>query len=92
MFKKIEPDRTLIRATIRQFPHCDSRVLHAPGECEFCDQCGLWQALRMAWGIAFTNYEPDDDKKELPDPATYARGAVVNWWPGNRASKDPCKI
>lgn len=37
-----------------QFPHCDQRVLHAKGRCEFCDRHPDWQKLREAWGIAFT--------------------------------------
>lgn len=45
-------------SVIPQFPHCDQRVLHAPGECEFCDGCPEWQALRKAWGIAFTGKVP----------------------------------
>lgn len=45
-------------ADIPTFPHCDQRVLHAPGECEFCDACPEWQALRKAWGIAFTGKIP----------------------------------
>jgi hypothetical protein len=68
---------------IDQFPHCDRRVLHAPGECEFCDVHSNWQALRMAWGIAFTNYEPEGN--ELPCPANHARGDAVNKWHGNVA-------
>lgn len=43
---------------IEQYPHCDSRVLHAPGECEFCDTHPIWQELRRAWGIAFTGHQP----------------------------------
>lgn len=43
---------------IVQFPHCDSRVLHAPGECEFCDRHPDWQELRKSWGIAFTGHQP----------------------------------
>jgi len=83
MYKKVKPnDKILDR--IKQFPHCDQRVLHAPGECEFCDKHSDWQALRVAWGIAFTNYEPED--KELPCPANYARGDMVNRWHGNVAS------
>jgi hypothetical protein len=82
MHKKVEPDKS-IRAMIKQFPHCDQRVLHAPGECEFCDKHPVWQALRLGWGIAFTGYEPDG--KELPDPATYARGETLNAWQGNVA-------
>ena len=43
---------------IAQAPHCDQRVLHAPSECEFCDQRPEWQELRRAWGIAFTGHTP----------------------------------
>jgi len=45
-------------AEIGQFPHCDQRVLHALGECEYCDRHPEWQALREAWGIAFTGHPP----------------------------------
>lgn len=83
MFKKVTPDYSIIQR-IPQFPHCDSRVLHAPGECQHCDKFSEWQALRMAWGIAFTGWEPED--KELPDPAAAARGLTnVNRWGGNIA-------
>lgn len=41
-----------------QFPHCDSRVLHEPGVCEYCDDHPDWQTLRRAWGIAFTGCQP----------------------------------
>ena len=44
--------------TIAQFPHCDQRILHAPGECEHCDGHAEWQELRKAWGIAFTGHIP----------------------------------
>ena len=71
--------------TIAQFPHCDSRVLHNFGECEFCDHYPEWQELRVAWGIAFTGWEPDD--KELPCPATLHRPVeTINQWRGNVAS------
>lgn len=39
---------------ISQFPHCDPRVLHRPGDCTYCDRRPQWQELREAWGIAFT--------------------------------------
>ena len=81
MHKKITPTKPNVHI-ISQFPHCDSRILHAPGECEYCDHNPVWQELRAAWGIAFTGYEPDGT--ELPDPATHARGAKsVNSWIGN---------
>jgi hypothetical protein len=82
MHKKVTPGRADYR--IAQFPHCDQRVLHAPTECEFCDRHPDWQALRQAWGIAFTGYEPDD--KELPCPATARSLTTVQRWPGNRPS------
>ena len=82
MHKQTAPNPAL--DSIRQFPHCDARVLHAPGECEYCDAHPEWQALRFAWAIAFTGYEPDGT--ELPDPATHARGLdSMNKWGGNRA-------
>lgn len=82
MFRKIKPNERVVINEIGQFPHCDSRVLHAPLECEYCDMHPEWQALRQAWGIAFTGYEPE--QKELPDPATHARGLnTVHAWSGN---------
>ncbi len=84
MFKKITPVK-FKKAPIQQFPHCDSRILHAPTECSFCDEHPDWQFLRMQWGIAFTGWEPAE--KELPDPATYVRGyANANAWGGNKAT------
>lgn len=38
---------------IRQFPHCDQKVLHAPGECQYCDERPEWQELREAWALLF---------------------------------------
>jgi hypothetical protein len=71
LFKKIRPTIN-INDFITQFPHCDQRILHAPGFCEYCDIHKEWQALRVAWGIAFTGWTPES--KELPCPADYARG------------------
>lgn len=41
-----------------RYPHCDPRILHKPGECEYCDKSPEWQELRKAWGIAFTGHDP----------------------------------
>lgn len=44
---------------LARFPHCDQRILHAPEDrCEFCNMHPEWQALRKAWGIAFTGHTP----------------------------------
>lgn len=84
MLKKLEPKKFSIETT-PVFPHCDSRILHAPGECSVCDVYPKWQELRYYWGIAFTGYTPEGT--ELPCPADYARGDSHAQWHGNRASK-----
>lgn len=73
--------------TIQQFPHCDQRILHAPGECEYCDAQPEWQELRKHWGVAFTGHEPktNDHSKELPCPADFNRGDNHKSWSGNVA-------
>lgn len=77
---------------INQFPHCDERILHAPHECEVCDEFPEWQALRVSWCIAFTGYTPEGD--ELPCPADKARGDGHKRWPGNTAiwPSDQCDV
>ena len=86
MFKKLEPKADRVKQCISQFPHCDQRVLHSPGECEYCDRHPEWQALRIAWGIAFTGYTPEGH--ELPDPASQVRDIeLIELWPGNRAKQ-----
>lgn len=56
-------------------PHCDSRILHAPGECWCCDMYPDWQALREKWGIAFTGQLPLTGVagNQLPCPADFNR-------------------
>lgn len=85
MFKKTVPQKKTYPYPA-QFPHCDQRILHAPYECEYCDKHPEWQALRAAWGICFTGYEPEGI--ELPCPADYARGNNHKLWFGNRAKKE----
>lgn len=64
-------------------PHCDPRVLHAPGECTYCDAQPLAQDLRRWWGIAFTGHGPEVD--ELPCPSNTLRDQeTIDRWPGNR--------
>ena len=76
-----------VLAVIQQYPHCDPRVLHAPGECKYCDAHPDWQALRITWGIAFTGHEPQEDEKS--DPSDKARGTGgAHVWGGNRPAKD----
>jgi len=80
----------LSQRLIRQFPHCDPRILHAPGgACEYCDAHPDWQELRKAWGIAFTGSEqslrllanPDVSRCTRPYPHICEREGPCNGWP-----------
>lgn len=75
-----------------QFPHCDQSVLHAPGECRWCDQHADWQQLREWWGIAFTGHEPaplyPGGPLEAPCPSDARRGTgKAHVWGGNRPTE-----
>lgn len=78
---KRKPDPPAAMDATPRFPHCDSNVLHAPGECVYCDgQPGL-QSLRERLGINFTGHY-DEDKE--PCPAEMHRDLdTINRWPGN---------
>lgn len=74
-------------------PHCDSRILHAPAECEHCNR-PEWTAKRLELGIAFTGHEPASD--QVPCPADASRPAESahdhRRWAGNKpttAQGDP---
>lgn len=63
--------------------HCDSRVLHAPGVCEYCDHHPEAQQRRIDLGVNFTSDTPDPNL--LPCPAMEARGwQSLNGWGGNQ--------
>lgn len=66
-------------------PHCDHRVLHAPGVCVFCDKYPERQAGRLAAGICFTGEDPATRGIGWIDcPADIARGrGGAHVWPGN---------
>lgn len=64
------------------FPHCDSEVLHAPGECVYCDHYPHAQAERSVLGINFTGHV-DPDKKSCPS-TRHRSLETIEKWPGNR--------
>lgn len=71
------------------FPHCDQSVLHAPGECKYCDSLPEWQALRVVWGIAFTGHAPEETDAKIACPSDHVRGmGGSNVWPGNRPTNN----
>lgn len=64
------------------FPHCDPTVLHAPGECEYCDKLPTLQKTRINLNINFTG---ERDPRKNPDPSEIRRPLdTINRWPGNR--------
>lgn len=71
---------------LSEIPHCDAAVLHAPGECEYCDRHPDWQALRRVWGIAYTGHQLSGDVElVLPCPSDWRRGlGGAHVWAGNR--------
>jgi hypothetical protein len=63
-------------------PHCDSSVLHAPGECVYCDKHPQLQQCREAYGINFTGkYDPN--KFLCPSEARRPLD-IIERWSGNR--------
>lgn len=83
---ELEAARELLERERAYAPHCDPRILHAPGDCWACDLYPDWQALRVKWGIAFTGHQPEvvrqtadsqvipvNVRRELPCPADFNR-------------------
>lgn len=77
-------------APIKQYPHCDQKILHAPGECEYCDSHPDWQELREVWGINFTGHREDG---KMSCPAERERNInVINRWGGNQPTVEIIEI
>lgn len=70
-------------------PHCDPSVLHAPGECEYCDHYEDWQNYRITARINFSGHSNPD---LAPCPSVAFRPEeVIDRWGGNRANpSDEC--
>lgn len=73
-----------------KFPHCDSRILHAPGECKYCDKYPDWQTLRVTWKIAFTGHPPQLGETMCPTDLAVLFGerGDYNEWGGNVAKPE----
>jgi hypothetical protein len=67
---------------IEQYPHCDSKVLHRPGTCTYCDEHPDWQELRVMWDINFTG-ENEPGKSQCPSERLRS-ARTIHMWPGNR--------
>lgn len=73
--------------SLGQFPHCDELVLHAPGECEYCDRHPDWQALRELWGVAFSGHDPQGWESPCPSEMRRPRETII-LWAGNVAKPE----
>lgn len=56
-------------------PHRDEFILHAPGECEQCDEHEDWQLDRIRLRVAFTGHRPGEGAWGMtrPDPWSLTR-------------------
>jgi hypothetical protein len=78
-------DCLVLSSRIAQAPHCDQRILHSRGVCEYCDRYPDRQAIRLANRILCTNEDPQDGWRACP--AIEVRGKEsCEYWPGNRPS------
>jgi hypothetical protein len=77
--QRVMPNRDLYKD--KRFPHCDERVLHAPGQCIYCDDCQLAQLDRLENNVCFTG---EDNPSKTPCPSDVERGlAGAHHWYGN---------
>lgn len=75
------PTGCLMDAVLCEYPHCDQHLLHAPGECEYCDKYPFAQERRFVAGINFTGH---DWPGSISCPAERLRPlSDINRWPGN---------
>lgn len=67
-------------------PHCDTRVLHAPKTCKYCDMHPDWQEYRE---VALINFTGEHDTTKAPCPSDYFRTLQdINNWAGNIPAPD----
>lgn len=66
-------------------PHCDSRILHAPEECEYCDRPD-WTRERLKTKLTFTGRSPVDGESPCEADATRGPGTSGDHrrWGGNK--------
>lgn len=63
------------------FPHCDSMILHVPGECEYCAQATWLQEERVRLDVSNTGHT----NRAWPCPADRRRSADdYDAWGGNK--------
>lgn len=72
-----------------RWPHCDARILHAVGECEYCDMAKDLQSERETLDVSNTG----KTNRRWPCPADLARKPEqYNAWSGNRPENAEAKV
>jgi hypothetical protein len=75
---------------LAEYPHCDQRVLHSPGQCTYCDMYPAKQQSRIEQKVNFTGQAFEGLS---PCPADLARGiGQAHGWVGNRPKIEPSEI
>lgn len=73
-----------IDAWEQPFPHCDPRVLHSPGVCDYCDKVPALQEYRRMCGLPYVDDLQVTDAI-LPGENRDRRSAEA--WGGNQPRK-----
>ena len=75
-------------------PHCDARILHAPGECRYCDAYPDWQEARATQRIAFSGHPTPECGSPCPADAAVAAGLRGDYtrWGGNVARPEGAPV
>ena len=79
--KSVESTQPVFVAKPAAYPHCDSAVLHAPGECIYCDRYPDSQNQRIESHVNFTGHY-DTDKSICPSELSRPLD-TINKWGGN---------
>lgn len=60
------------------YPHCDQRVLHAPGQCVYCDRFSSLQEARLSQRVNFTG-QSREGFSQCPAERERALDAIERW-------------
>lgn len=78
----VEDEQEMTMENVARYPHCDVKVLHAPGKCDFCDMYPEMQQWRIDSNTQFTGEDYSED--QIWDPAQIIRPLeIIERWYGN---------
>jgi hypothetical protein len=80
--EKLTPAYLKVCHDDERIPHCDAWVLHAPGECQYCDGHPEWQKWRTDNRMNFTGHY--DQEKDICPAEKRRSVGKINAWGGNK--------